>query len=271
MKPDRVMVVTVGTSLFHSASWDGGNSGFFEEMGESDTKTYQEKWASRGDSRSLGGLHSPAQRIRTGGALEDRFKEKLNATEKNVAKWAEWVAPVEAGDFMRYSAEISTIISFVQYEARQSGREWKEILREYYIDFICDSAQDSSAYIAAHHNRVYLQQLFDGNADHLSCKDFSYLSSLEPHLLYKGLIEYQNYLRQLQGAINPTVFRQIDIVISGGYKIFGLVGFGFLLDERFRVIYQHEDSNNVFIQDQNTLKAENFLARPLTAINKKGG
>jgi len=272
MAIDKLMVVTVGTSLFHSASWEEKNSGFRNELGKADAKKYQTEWANPGDSLNAGGLYSPKLRMRRGGVLDDRFKDKLHATEENVAKWAQWVAPVETGAFMRYSAEISTILSFAQHQGKRSGKNWQEILREYYIDFICDGDQFSPAYIAAWHNRFYLRQLFDGDADLLACKGFSYLSNLEPHLLYKGLLEYQTYLEKMQAWVKPVVFRQIDIVISGGYKIFGLLGFGFLPDERFRIIYQHEESNKVFIQDKRALGAEDFPARPLTAINmKKGG
>lgn len=272
MKPEKLLVVTVGTSLFHSASWNEKNPDFCKELGKADAKKYQTEWANPGDNRNLGGLHSPKLRMRNGGALEDRFKEKLIATEKNVARWAEWVAlPVEEGALMRYSAEISTIISFAQHEGRRSGKKWQEILQEYYIDFICDNDQLLPANVAARHNRVYLQRLFDGNPDHLACKEFSYLSNLEPHLLYKGLLAFQTYLKEMQAWVKPVVFKNIDIVISGGYKIFGLLGFGFLLDERFRIIYQHEESNKVFIQDKDTLSAEDFPASPLTAINQKKG
>lgn len=251
MTPEKLLVVTVGTSLFHSASWDEENPVFCQELGKSEAKKYKTEWANPGDNRNLGGLHSPKLRMRNGGALEDRFKEKLKATEKNVARWAEWVAlPVEAGALMRYSAEIATILSLAKSESLAAGQTIEEFLAGYAgIYFFYDDDENSLAHIAAKHNMTYLQKMIGATPGKIRSKEIAEFSAETPHKLAQGLRAYRELMTRLRDN-NPNAM--VDIVISGGYKVYGLIGYGFLSQDRFRIIYLHEEMPEVVIQNKTT-------------------
>ena len=170
---------------------------------------------------------------------------------------------------MRYSAEIATILRFLEIEKDKLGTDWQDIVNSYKIIFVRDSAEDSPSYAAAAHSLHYLQQMF-GQTESFSSEKLQYksiegFSGKVPKFLAEGLQEFQNFLINIRGERDPG-YETIDIVISGGYKAYGMVGYGFLLQERFRVIYQHEKFKEVFIQDKDTLrvgKAPGFKFIPI--------
>jgi len=253
----KLMIVTVGTSLFTSASWDAGNAGFVEKLGESRAREYKNKWANPGDSRSAGGLYSPEQRKREGKTLEPFFAERLTAA--NAAEWAALAAPhnpTQNRYNMRYSAELATILGYAKNDA---GQDWKSFLDEYAIYFIHDNNETQPAYIAAKHNCAYLQTMVKARVEAL---EISHLSSSVPHQLIEGLKKFQQLLTEAAGA--KAGYSAIDIVISGGYKIYGLIAFGFLTSPQYRIIYQHEDSEQVLILQKGSIK---IGPHPETTIN----
>lgn len=61
----NLMIITVGTSLFHSASWDERNTGFLDRLG-SQADNYKDNWAN-------------ARIKETSGIYTSLMTEKLNA------------------------------------------------------------------------------------------------------------------------------------------------------------------------------------------------
>lgn len=249
----RLMVVTVGTSLFQSASWDGSHQGFQNALGKTDWANYQKYWAV---DRKNQGLRSPDFRRKNDNGLEEIFHSQLTA--QNTKQWAEWLTPYDSliTPIMRYSAEIATILRFAEKEsAMKSGMTWNACLNGYDICFIHDLDPKSYSHIAAQHNLAYLEKLI-GSVSALSSdrkranKSILNLSGNTPASLVEGLNEFQKFL--LKAKAHRPYYEQIDIVITGGYKAYSMVGYGFLLQDRFRVIYQHEEFEDVVIQDKNT-------------------
>ena len=60
-------------------------------------------------------------------------------------------------------------------------------------------------------------------------------------------------------------FNQVDIITSGGYKIYSIASSRMLHNSKYRIIYQHEQSNEVIIQQSNSYKigrSELFIHLP---------
>jgi CRISPR-associated protein (Cas_APE2256) len=227
----KVMVVTVGTSLFHSASW---------EPKEVELPQYAE-WTARGERSPL---TKPEQRKRT--SHSEKIQSWLTNTLRtnNTEDWAKRLAgdllspSPDAGTFMRYSAELATILRL--FEVSREFAAFPEFLSSYArIYFVCDS--DSPApYVAAHHLSHYLNQI--AGTDALSqAFPVPGLSSDEPDVLVGETTGLGCLSQFLLFALAQT--DQMDIVISGGFKLYGIGLYPLTeLDHRaVRLLYIHEE------------------------------
>lgn len=259
----KLMIVTVGTSLFQSASWNKDEEGL-KLILRGSWEHYSRFWAVDEEDR---GLRSPEYRKKNDYGLEALFKKEL--TIENANAWVSWLAPYDNSPKthkMRYSAEIATILSFAESESKARQQSWQEYLRGYEIYFVHDSDVNSPTARAAKHHEAYLQRLMAGGVElpNIKCWGIKDFSANSPRQLGDGLRSYQGFLKDARFTLER--FESIDVIISGGYKVYGLVGYGFLLDERFRVIYLHEELLDAVIQSKDTLKVGSTLEIPFLAI-----
>jgi len=243
----KLMVVTVGTSLFQSASWNKDDENFKEVLG-SYWESYAKHWAADEDDK---GLRFPEYRRKNDFGLEALFKTEL--THNNAETWAQWLAPYAGAPKthkMRYSGELTTILSFAENEAKAARQSWQDFLREYEIYFVHDADMNAETARAAQHHAVYLQKWLQREAEsgNVKCWKISGFSGKSPQELSEGLRSYQDFLQNARFDVKK--FECIDVVISGGYKVYGLVGYGFLPDARFRVVYQHEELLEAIVQSK---------------------
>lgn len=259
----KLMIITVGTSIFHSACWDKEHPDFKKELGD-DWQEYCDKFANPGVGKNPGGLSHPEKRRREGKKLEDFFKEHLNGSSAD--RWPEWVAPFDLPNSpaLRYSAEIATILRFAENEAERCCTKWQKILEPYDFYFVHDSDTTSPSGIAGLHNRVYLKELLHIDINQLKPKTIADFSSKKSRNLMKALAEYRNFLNEKRVLLN--IYDAIDVIISGGYKIYGLIAYGFLSSPKLRVIYMHEEAEQVVIQDKESIKLENISKTPFPAF-----
>ncbi len=243
---DKLMVVTVGTSLFHSASWNKDNEDFKKVLG-SYWENYAKHWAADDERK---GLFTPEYRRKNDYGLEALFEKEL--TFDNANTWVDRLAPYEKytpkTHKMRYSAEIATILGFGE---KQTEKPWKDFLNDYVIKFLHDvDHKAGSTYHLAQHLSVYLQKLINGSPKKITAQPIPNLSSEDPTHLAEGLKEYYMYLDQALAS----AFEIVDIVISGGYKIYGFISALLMGNPKCRIIYQHEYAEYVIIQDKNSIE-----------------
>lgn len=264
----KCMIVTIGTSIFHSACWDKHNPAFMEKLGTLQDE-YTEIFANPGVANDPGGLFNPEKRRKGGQSLESFFKKQLNG--EDASNWPEWVAqfipPVSPA--MRYSAEIGTILRYAENESAENDTSWQSILDPYDFYFVYDSNTTSVSAIAGLHNQTYLKKLLGGDPDRFKPKTIEGFSSQKPKPLVKALDEYRNFLDKQRISLGR--YETIDVVISGGYKIYGLIAYGFLSSPRYRIIYLHEEAEQVVIQDRDTVKFSNLSKKPFPAFPKPRG
>jgi len=259
----KLMIVTVGTSLFQSASWDKEHDDFKDILRRDRNNTYNLHWSLNEEKK---GLRSPEYRKRNDGGLEELFRNEI--TYDNAARWAEWVAPYDASQKilkMRYSSELATILSFAE-SAKTGAQSWPDFLRGYEIYFVHDDDDNAPTKRAAQHNCVYLRKCLGDSetTSRIQCWGIADFSGDMPQKLIDGLQRYQKFLQDAR--FDARKYETIDVVISGGYKVYGLAGYGFLLDERFRVVYLHEELLEAVVQDKNKLKIGETWETPFTAI-----
>lgn len=265
---EKLMIITVGTSIFHSACWDKNHQDFKKELGDV-WQEYCDNFANPGVSGYPGGLRDPEKRRREGKVLENFFKEHLNGITAD--SWPEWVAPFEppASPALRYSAEIATILRFAENEAERCGTTWQAILEPYDFYFVHDSDTSSLSGIAGLHNRTYLERLLNTEPGRIKFVDISGFSEhKKPQQLIKALQEYRSFLKQAKNSVEPY-YDTIDMVITGGFKVYGVVGYGFLSNDKFRTLYMHDESSRVIIQSPNTMRIDNDREAPLPAIDNE--
>ena len=258
---NKLMIVTVGTSLFHSACWDETNPDLAKKFDE-----YESYEQMCGDKNML---NSPDDRKINFPNLTDFFKTKLKFND--AADWAKLVKVYsEIDPLMRYSAEILTIINFVKQQDNEEQKPWREILKEYEIVFLHDHHEDNLSFIAAYHNSEYLKTI--AGLPELDSKPFPVkdLSSKNPSDLIKAIPKLHEFIDlQLTEAdeLGNYIYDEVVMIISGGYKIYGLVGWGFLTHPRFSIAYQHEEANKILVQNNKKIKLGENLSIAFTPIS----
>lgn len=265
----KVMFVTMGTSLFHSASWEGALP--------SPVRHYKE-WCDEKER-----LKSPERRQLSPHSQQIKADLEGHLSAKNAEEWAsclpkELVAGnPDSSTLMRFNAELSTILKLgLLSEERNGAASLADFLRSYsaiHIAYDDRAPEDGGKHlplIAAAHLKAYLDRIAgQGIASFLeipglSSKDSAVLIGTEHDPT--GLTRLRNEIQKLIDP--PHLPDQIDFVISGGYKIYGvaLARLTALKQPRVRLIYTHESSELViFSGDRISVEGEDFPS-PLAAF-----
>lgn len=236
----KVMFVTVGTSLFHSASWEAGKAVLLD-VPRYDQWTADEKV-----------LKEPEARKRTSVASRIQSRLELVLKTDNAGEWAKRLArdltsgEPKATTVMRYSAELATILKLFEAEGGAAAT-LGEFLGSYDRIFLpCDSSGRGTArlaYVAAHHLAAYLNLLAGGNGLLAQALPVPGLSSTDSSVL----LGEATGLGRLAKLIEDEKADQQDFVISGGYKLYGIYLYPLLdADDRaVRLLYIHEDGDRL--------------------------
>jgi hypothetical protein len=257
----KLMFVTMGTSLFHSASWEPREGKLPCVIPDYD------EWL---NGRPPGGeepapRESPEARLRSphSGSIRNALQGALHP--RNGKSWAEFLPPeLLAGspaEPMRYGAELATILKMHEDVNRISPVSLRDFLASYSrIRIISDSDASDLSATAAAHLVAYLNRV--ANADLAEALTIAGLSSTEPGRLL-GTQDEKGALEKLAEEIRAVIRdrreqpESVDLVISGGYKLYGvaLTHLAELGVERrkelrlpsFRLLYIHERGDDLMI------------------------
>lgn len=250
----KMMIVTVGTSLFHSASWEADK--IKEDLGLY-WSTYNENWVT-GE-----GLKNPELRKKNDGGVSDILIQKL--TVDNATEWADRLALYQRRrtPIMRYSAEIATIL---QYADQKASNNWKNFLDEYQFIFVHDDNPRSSSYVIAHHLKEQLLKLTEEKLE-IKLEGITDFSADSVEALEPGLKKFSYFLVE---KIKENHDR-IDVIASGGFKIYGYIALQYI-SPKFHVIYMHEELDRVvdFYTEETELTTQNqAIEETVAEIGKK--
>jgi hypothetical protein len=210
------MFITMGTSLFHSATWEPG-AGALAALPEYRDWTQGEL------------LTSPDKRMSCGNSAKIREGLKILLDARDTGSW--WgCLPKDLRDgnpsattLMRYSAELSTLLKLADEEGE--GKSLKEFLTSYEqirLVYDPDGPADEGKnlpMVAATHLLSYINGMAADPA-RASFLKIPGLSSREP----SELLGEDTGLGKLGDEICAALvsWDQVDIIISGGYKIYGI-------------------------------------------------
>jgi hypothetical protein len=236
----KVMFVTVGTSLFHSASWEK------DEAILRDVPEYYQ-WTADDDV-----LKEPEARKRTPAARRIQAELEKRLKYDNTPLWVQRLAKDLTGGnpdlntVMRYSAELATILKLFETEAG-TDQSLEDFLRSYdHIYLPCDSSDQGTAKlprVAAHHLAAYLN-LLAGNEGLLAQPlAVAGLSSTVP----ETLLGENTGIKELGKRLLKEEAEQLDLISSGGYKLYGIYLYQLLVSKSLpvRLFYIHEDAGRL--------------------------
>lgn len=223
MSDGRILVVTVGTSLFSSASWRA--EGIF------DFPAYR-RWLEEldADGKPLW-LRSPERRVRDEATCR---KIRSVLTEQAPADLSSLVTIDDSDDPRRYCAELTTLL--VTFRETSHGAEsFREFLSRYEsVALVCPSNRDDEANVAARHLESIL----------LSHGVRNDSGTLLKQILRSG--SSRGRIQQWGEFLGKLDDDNVDLVVTGGYK-----GFALLAGDAWartgskrgwRVIYLHQDN-----------------------------
>lgn len=217
------MVVTVGTSLFSSASW-----------------RVEEPFASLPGYRRWAGelIENPSER-RTAARQTPRHIEAVLREQPEEAL----AAFDDGGPALRYSAELSTLLL---WQGREGSRALGPFLNERYdrVDLVAPCDRNDLAWLAAAHLRAVL-------AERLGVERVRVVEAITSPAI-------KDRVRQLRGYLDTMAAEtdRADLVVSGGYKVYAMVAAALAVagERRWQVIYVHEDSaRELIVQDGKSL------------------
>lgn len=226
---ERRLVITVGTSLFSSATWDPAADPVREIAG------YIE-WCEPG-SEFLDHPRARAEEATPEGISPRLIREGVeNALRADVnGSLALHVVRPDKGPPGRYSAEVTTLLEWCAWVTQ--GKSLKSLgdflLAEYSgCDLLCGADPKDESAVAADHLASLLQVL-------------GYPSSEVQRVLGGGSVADQ--LAGLASYLSAVPIGQdLDFIISGGYKVYGtVIGLALNKRPRWRVLYLHESSAGI--------------------------
>jgi hypothetical protein len=188
-----------------------------------------------------GYLTSPIKRLHTGEDLIELIRGNLEPSLENAQKWAGYIKH----DFqykdrlLRYSAEMATILALSHYS---KTNEPKAFLTQYDEILLLADPNDYTSLTVAKHLCEYLR-VISPNAT-IIIKEFKGLSTPLKYDVFnnkKGLVAVDSFIQKYLNNRNPVL---IDIIISGGYKLFSLYFAKFWIYSNVRLIYWHESYGN---------------------------
>ena len=236
----RSLLITVGTSLFESASWEPTASPLRRNQ-------HYQAWIASC-------LENPTYRRRFASAHEQLVS--LLQTD-NAEHWVKHLAEDLRKDYptqaLRYSAEMTTLIRLAAETApvREYLDTFDHILLPYDPSEPVKGKDDrpvATSRVAAHHIAAYLRSLTVGT---VTVKAIEGLSSREPADLRRGLVA----LRRLADSLTGDGCA-LDLITSGGYKIYGHVLYPLAACRTdVRLHYLHETGAGVVTLDREGLRA----------------
>ncbi len=265
MKP--VLFVTVGTSLYESATWDPAKEPAVSLRG-------YRAWtiADGADATLLSPdnrrLHSQALLLRA------QLVEKL--TEVNGEEWAgalpeELFGVCPEAQAMRYSAEVATLLLFAQ-DHRRNLETLRQFLVRHEIRIAFDPTERESdrprAIVAARHLIAILRRLAPEGA--VEALPIEGLSSPDPKQLLakeRGLGAFLSEVRK-EASRDGTV-EKVTIILSGGFKIYGIL-LGHLLGQgtpNLRLVYIHESGTSLVEVDSHGVA----IGKATSSWTERGG
>ncbi len=241
----RLLFFTVGTSLFQSASWEP-------------TPDLLAEVPSYGDLVHHDRLTIPEARA---GCRRARLELTAALTEDNAGEWSRRLprslvrdGRAEAAKLLRYGAELATLLRLAEQEG--GGRSARKFLQDYSGLYVfadpSPPAGDESrrSWVAAAHLAAQLNAVAGGRAAEVV--PVPGLSSLDHRVLFgpgSGLPLLCERLVALKAEHDAD---RVDMVITGGYKIYGLVlarllGREPLVHAAARLVYGHETGGHLLI------------------------
>lgn len=244
----RLLFFTVGTSIFHSASWDPA-AGVPPDACHYGDLVHPER------------IYSPEAR---GACSRARAELESLLTAANAVDWARYLPDGlcrdgrhDANGALRFSAELASFLRLVEEEG--DGVSARQVLLSYdrtfvFADPLADPKGEAGrSWIAAAHLGAYLNAIAGGSAAEvvripgLASVDREVLFG--PHTGLPLLFERVVALKRRHEAVG------LDLILTGGYKIYGLVLSRLLGHDELRVvasrlIYGHESGGNLLILRQ---------------------
>ncbi len=238
MSETRTLVVTVGKSLFSSASWRREKPFDFRDYG---------KWFDEVDDKDKSFLSSPERR-----AKDDETCRKIHKilTSHDPTELSRLVAIGSSEDARRYCAELTTLL--VMYRAPGHFAEsFREFLNRYEaVALVCPADEEDQAHLAARH----LEQIL-----------LAHGASNPSGSLLKAVLRAKTSRHRVQqwGEYLDTLAERnnIDLVVTGGYKGFALLAGDIWAragsERGWRVIYLHQDNNeDLFVHENGAVLAK---------------
>jgi len=236
----RIMVITVGTSLYQSASWQTQSVPLAKNLGYS-------RWVHDY-------LDNPRRRASMvegdcGSETGIRIELELQALLKveNATEWARYVER-DMRHPLRYSAELATMIKLYDLEG-QHYRDLSGFLSEIYsvIHLVTDEDTMDHGHIAAHH---LLEQI------KIFVPEVSDLPKIEPKIAGQHLDNKMVSLSSVLALL--PVDSEVDLLLSGAYKIYSMVASMWLTQrEKWRAIYLHQERDHLVRLTKDSIQIEN--------------
>jgi hypothetical protein len=268
----KLMFVTVGTSLFHSATWEA-------------TPEVLSCAPGYGDWLTKDAVGSPEARQRGERAARTRAGLMEHLAVENVSEWAErlaldLLADPPRGPAMRYSAELATLLKM--HEEGEESPSFRDFLRGYErINLVFErdhdaGGQPNASRVAGEHLVGYLNRLAGFEvAVGLPIRG---LSSTDPARLIGGGGGFgdgalQRLAEELEKVRRPGV-ALVDLVISGGYKLYG-VALARLAEESkrepiFRLVYVHEMGDRLMTYARGSIgMARHWSPNPVSRLSDR--
>lgn len=234
----RWLAVTMGSSLFHSATWRP--EGPFAEI--PGYRVWTEEPLVR-SPRKRSQMCRPLRRgqpLQSGQEVERRVEELLRGEAPDA------LADLVAADGVtcpgRYCAELATLLGLISRD--DPGLSLGDFLRRYdHVEILAAEHSEDPSHHAGRHFQAALEALIG--------KRCSTVKALRGETLPERLKAFQAYLRAMPGT------DAVDLLVSGGFKAFATVAGRHLPGHpSWRTVYQHEDSTDVVIEDYRGLVIE---------------
>ncbi len=244
----EVYFVTVGNSLFHSATWEGEE---FEEFAKKEGfwEEYQNflKKSDPGDPSEDGPLFVPEKRKQKGQVVEQKLKELI--LEDTAPSWTKYIAEYDPGNpkyDKRYSAEITTLLTL----ARMKGISPGELLADKEVYLVCDDStqKGSTRHVAAHLKQVLIKICGDAATRDIHIKPIQGFSSHDPTNLHNAL---EKFNEEIENTLRRSKVNNIYLIVTGGFKVYSMIA-ARKIEKYVEAIYMHEEAEIVFTYKKNS-------------------
>lgn len=213
---ERTLIVTVGTSLFASASWKC--EGPFSKVRDYKSWLTDENLKNPGGRRSRG--------WRTSAALE----KVICSDPEGTAAYFD----LDVYQPLRYCGEITTLLRVFEQEC-QGDESFEDFLRRRYpkIRLLASADEENDSNIVARHLRKIMYTI-------LAHPDVEVAAVLRGLRLPNLIRHFREYLEKQASSSED---RNVDLLVTGGYKAYSILAGHWVAQGGggWRVLYLHED------------------------------